>query len=90
MCTLAITPAPCCELVCRLVQAAIINYEHGPNKPRSSWDPLTTLVAVNLFNTGDAMAAPGIRLCSNCDGKNHVDPHTGDNTWVPGPPSNQT
>ena len=72
-----------------MLQAAIINYEHGPNKPRSSWDPLTTLVAVRLYNTG-AASGTGTRECSGCDGKNSVDPRTGDNTWVRGPKSNQT
>ena len=28
--------------------AAMINYEHGPDKSRFSWDPLTTLVAVRV------------------------------------------
>eukprot|EP01048_Picozoa_sp_COSAG05_P003680 COSAG05_NODE_176_length_14928_cov_75.109717_12_plen_89_part_00 len=66
------------------MQAAIIKYEHGPNRPRNSWDPLTTLVAVR------GAAAASTRECSDCDGRNLVDPHTGDNRWVPGPKANQT
>merc|ERR1712080_459698 len=58
---------------------AFIDYEHGPNKSRFSWDPLTTLAAA-LGN-----APPGCSMCTQCDGKNFVDPKTGGNHWVPGP-----
>lgn len=67
------------------VKAAMVSYEGGPNKSRYSWDPLTTLVAVRSI-----AGVPSIAACTNCDGKNTINPHTGDNTWVPGPASNQT
>eukprot|EP01052_Picozoa_sp_SAG31_P022332 SAG31_NODE_1772_length_7306_cov_3.341335_11_plen_398_part_00 len=64
--------------------AAVINYEHGANKGRMSWDPLTTLVAVR------GAAAASTRECTDCDGHNVVDPRTGKNTWVRGRKTNQT
>jgi hypothetical protein len=53
-------------------------------KAHSSFDPLTTLVAVR------GAAAAGCAECSNCSGSNSVDSNTGRNKWIPGPASNQT
>ena len=66
------------------IRAAMISYEHGPNKSRYSWDPLTTLVAVR------GAAAASCSECTDCDGKNVIDPETGENHWVMGPKTNQT
>lgn len=65
------------------VRAAMVSYEGGPNKSRFSWDPLTTLIAVRG-------AAAGSCEESTLDGKNSIDPTTGDNTWISGVHSNQT
>ena len=67
------------------VEVAMVNYEHGPNKSRFSWDPLTTLVAVR-----GAAAVKFVSECTDCDGVNKIDSSTGDNSWIKGPPSNQT
>jgi inosine-uridine nucleoside N-ribohydrolase len=64
--------------------AAMINYEHGPDKSRFSWDPLTTLVAVK------GAAAGSTKECTGCDGHNVIDPQTGHNHWVRGQKTNQT
>ena len=66
------------------VRAAMVSYEHGENRSRYSWDPLTTLVAVR------GAAAASCSECTDCDGKNVVDPISGSNKWVPGPKTNQT
>jgi inosine-uridine nucleoside N-ribohydrolase len=66
------------------IRAAMISYEHGPNRSRCSWDPLTTLVAVR------GAAAASCAECTNCDGRNVIDPNTGENKWVSGPNANQT
>ena len=66
------------------VRAAMVSYEGGANKGRFSWDPLTTLVAVR------GAAAANCSECTDCDGRNVIDPNTGSNRWVSGPPSNQT
>jgi hypothetical protein len=60
-----------------------------PKQASQQLGPLTTLVAVRLYNTG-AASGTGTRECSGCDGKNSVDPRMGDNTWVRGLKSNQT
>lgn len=52
---------------------------------RSSWDPLTILVAVR----GASAAGNGVTECDDCDGTNSVT-EGGNNHWVAGPPSNQT
>jgi len=64
--------------------AAMISYEHGPNKSRYSWDPLTTLVAVR------GAAAASTSECTDCDGRNVINASTGMNQWVSGPKTNQT
>eukprot|EP00039_Didymoeca_costata_P012246 m.175554 g.175554 ORF g.175554 m.175554 type:complete len:352 (+) comp15429_c2_seq3:222-1277(+) len=63
---------------------AYINYEHGPNRSRYSWDLMATLYAVR--------GTKGIscHLCDDCDGKNSVDPNSGRNEWIAGPKSNQS
>jgi inosine-uridine nucleoside N-ribohydrolase len=66
------------------IRAAMISYEHGPDKSRFSWDPLTTLVAVRGAVGGSCSE------CTNCNGKNVVDPSTGNNKWVLGAKTNQT
>jgi hypothetical protein len=63
---------------------AMIDYEGGPNKGRFSWDPLTTLVAVR------GAAGGSCSECTDCAGRNAVDPQTGNNHWVQGEASNQT
>jgi hypothetical protein len=71
-------------------RAALLNYctdlPHlcTAKKAHSSFDPLTALVAVR------GAAAAGCAECTNCDGVNSVDSVTGENTWIPGPASNQT
>jgi hypothetical protein len=75
-CEVASTSNPCA--------AAMINYEHGPNKSRFSWDPLTTLVAVR------GAAAAGTEECTDCHGYNEIDPGSGLNTWVTVPATNVT
>lgn len=67
------------------VKAAMVSFEGGPNKSRFSWDPLTTLVAVRSI-----AGVPSVAACTDCDGTNSIDANTGQNTWVAGPPSNQT
>lgn len=62
---------------------ALIDYV-GYGNTRPSWDPLTTVVAVR------GAASMSCSECTDCDGTNSVDAATGHNTWVPGPPSNQT
>jgi inosine-uridine nucleoside N-ribohydrolase len=57
-CPVATASNPCAQ--------AVINYEGRPNKPRMSWDPLTTLVAVR------GAAAASTRECTDCDGHNTV------------------
>lgn len=70
---------------------AILNFrDHagwgwGPGG-RSSYDPLTTLLAVR----GVSVEAMGLSECEDCDGVNFVDPHNGKNHWVAGPKSNQS
>jgi len=53
---------------------------------RSSYDPLTTLFAVR----GLSVEGMGLGKCDDCDGINYIDPASGRNTWVAGPPSNQS
>ena len=65
-------------------RAAFESYEHGPNKSRFSWDPLTTLVAVR------GVAAAHCRECTDCNGTNRVDPSSGNNQWAAGGASNQS
>lgn len=65
------------------IRQAFIDFV-GYGNTRPSWDPLTTLVAVR----GSAAAA--CSECSDCAGKNSVDPISGKNTWLPGQPTNQT
>ena len=60
---------------------AYINYLGGPNRARSSWDPLTTLAAVR----GPEAVHMGT---AGHGGTNHVDSH-GANHWVPGETSGQ-
>jgi hypothetical protein len=64
--------------------AAMISFEHGPDKSRYSWDPLTTLVAVR------GAAAASTAPCEHCDGANVVSPKDGSNAWRSGPWANQT
>jgi inosine-uridine nucleoside N-ribohydrolase len=66
------------------IRAAMISYEHGPDKSRFSWDPLTTLVAVR------GAEGASCSECTNCDGINVIDPRTGNNKWVSGAKTNQT
>ena len=66
------------------VVVAMIEYMGGPNIGRCSWDPLTTLIAVR-----GAMAG-GCSECSDCHGRNYVDPNSGFNMWIFGKQSNQT
>ena len=66
------------------VLVAMIEYFGGPNIGRCSWDPLTTLIAVR------GAAAGGCAECSDCDGKNSVNPNSGSNEWLFGEQSNQT
>ena len=49
----------------------MVNYEHGPNKSRYSWDPLTTVAVVR------GAEAVGTEECTDCDGVNVIDPKTG-------------
>ena len=53
---------------------------------RSSWDPLTTLLAVR----GVSREGIGMSECVDCDGVNHIDAASGMNQWVKGRRSNQT
>ena len=64
-------------------RAAFINDE-GKGGSRSSWDPLTTLIAVR------GVAAGACAECTDCDGHNTVDGESGHNTWVAGLRTNQT
>jgi len=66
------------------IRAAMVSFENGPNRSRYSWDPLTTLVAVR------GAAAASCSECTDCDGKNVIDPNTGSNQWVRGAKTNQT
>jgi len=66
------------------IRAAMVSYEQGPNKSRYSWDPLTTLIAVRGAKAGACSE------CVKCNGKNSIDPITGNNKWIPGPRTNQT
>jgi len=75
-CPVATTKNPCRE--------AMVNYEKGPNKSRFSWDPLTTLIAVRGPEAGSCSE------CTNCDGKNLINPETGANAWSKGAKTNQT
>ena len=71
--------------------AALINYEGGPGRSRFSWDPLTTLVAVRGAAGGSTYECHGCASARGCcDGRNVVDPRTGNNTWALGPRTNQT
>jgi hypothetical protein len=67
-------------------RAAFISFEGGPNLPRYSWDPLSTLFAVR------GLSGAYYSECSDCDGVNVVNSITGDNTWrlTPGRASNQS
>ena len=65
-----------CAPVSNPCRAAMIAYERGEGKDRFSWDPLTTLVAVRGAH------AAFTHECTDCDGKNIVDPVTGANQWV--------
>ena len=53
---------------------------------RSSYDPLTTLLAVR----GVSREGMGFSECDDCDGVNYIDEANGANHWVAGPPSNQS
>ena len=53
---------------------------------RSSYDPLTTLLAVR----GVSMEGMGFSECTDCDGVNSIDASNGANHWVAGPRSNQS
>jgi hypothetical protein len=64
--------------------SAMITYEHGPDRSRFSWDPLTTLVAVR------GARAVHTAECSNCDGVNVINATDGTNAWKDGSKSNQT
>jgi hypothetical protein len=76
---------------CDPCAAAMINYEGGPDKSRFSWDPLTTLVAVRGAAGGSTYECHGCKGAKGCcDGRNVIDPLTGNNTWTLGPRSNQT
>lgn len=72
-----------CAPVSNPARLALIDYV-GYGNTRPSWDPLTTVVAVL------GAASMGCSECTDCDGTNSVDGATGHNTWVSGPPSNQT
>ena len=58
------------------VRAAVVNYEHGPNKSRMSWDPLTTLIAVRGAHAGSCSET------GSPQGANVIDPINGTNKWV--------
>ena len=62
---------------------AYIDYLGGEGRSRSSWDPLTTLVAVRG-------AAAGCSDCVGCDGANTVNASTGANAWTSGDLSNHS
>ena len=66
------------------VVVAMIEYMGSPNVGRCSWDPLTTLIAVRGAEGG------GCAECSDCVGRNSVDPNYGSNYWIFGEQSNQT
>ena len=53
---------------------------------RSSYDPLTTLLAVR----GVSVQGMGFSECEDCDGVNYIEAASGANRWVAGPPSNQS
>ena len=53
---------------------------------RSSYDPLTTLLAVR----GVSRAGTGFSFCDDCDGVNAISAADGHNHWEKGPPSNQS
>jgi len=53
---------------------------------RSSYDPLTSLLAVR----GVSREGMGFGECASCDGVNYIDAANGTNHWVAGPPSNQS
>ena len=57
-----------------------------PGSGRSSYDPLTTLLAVR----GVSVEGMGFSECTDCDGVNYIDATDGSNRWVAGPPSNQS
>lgn len=76
---------------CDPCAAALISYYGAPNRSRYSWDPLTTLVAVRGAaggSTYECHGCDGPKGC--CDGRNVIDPLTGNNTWTLGPRTNQT
>lgn len=76
---------------CDPCAAALINYEGGANRSRFSWDPLTTLVAVRgaaAGSTYECHGCAGAKGC--CDGRNVIDPLTGNNNWTLGPRTNQS
>ena len=53
---------------------------------RSSYDPLTVLLAVR----GVSREGMGMSKCVDCDGVNYIDAADGNNHWVVGPRSNQS
>ena len=76
---------------CDPCAAAMIKYEGGANRSRFSWDPLTTLVAVRGAAGGSTHECHGCGTSKGCcDGRNVIDPLTGNNTWTLGPRTNQT
>lgn len=69
---------------CRQAFAAATPEVVDPTKGRWSFDPLTTLAAIR------GVDKVGLVDCTYCEGKNYVDPVTGNNKWIPGRESNQS